>query len=93
MTTKQRRLLVILDHWGGMGTIEVEIQFGEYAPNTDREDDTSGFRKTRLVVAGLMRTLVNRGLATNDDNGYDITDKGRALVAKWRERQKVQPCN
>lgn len=86
MTPKQKKLLKILDNWGGMGTIEVEIQFGEYAPLTDKEDDSSGFRITRLVVAGLMRSLVKKGLATDDENGYDITDRGRELVKKWEKK-------
>jgi hypothetical protein len=86
MTEKQWKLLDILDTWGGMGTIEVEIQFGEYAPRTDREDDISGFLTTRLVVAGLMRSLVKKGLATND-GCYDITDAGRELLRKHAARQ------
>lgn len=86
MTQNQWRLLDILEDFGGLGTIEVEIQFGEYAPDTDDEDDTSGFRKTRLVVAGLMRTLVKKGLATDDENGYGITEKGITLLKKHRER-------
>ena len=90
MTQNQWRLLEILDHWGGMGTIEVEIQFGEYAPDTDAEDDYSGFRKTRLVVAGLMRTLAKRGLAVLDAEypgcGYDITEKGREVLSRHQQR-------
>jgi len=86
MTQNQWRLLDILDHWGGMGTIEVEIQFGEYAPDTDDENDTSGFRKTRLVVAGLIRGLVKKGLATNDHDGYNITQRGRELLRKHKAR-------
>lgn len=70
MTKNQWRLLEIL------------TQFGEYSPNTDAEDDISGWRKIRLVVAGLIRTLVKRGLATNDENGYNITEIGKAELQK-----------
>lgn len=94
MTANQWRLLDILDHWGGMGTIEVETQFGEYAPGTDAEDDMSGWNKTRLVVAGLMRSLTKKGLAKTHEGfsaegcGYDITEKGRELLAKHKARVK-----
>ncbi len=85
-TPNQYRLLDILETWGGHGTIEVEIQWGEYAPKTDAEDDASGFRTTRLVVAGLMRSLVRKGWATDDHDGYGITEAGVAALNRQRER-------
>jgi hypothetical protein len=83
MTANQWKLLDLLERHGGQGTIEVELQFGEYAPHAD---ENSGFRTTRLVVASLMRSLVSRGLATNDENGYDITDHGREVLKRHEAR-------
>ncbi len=85
MTTKMKRLLEILDHYSGHGTIEVETQFGEYDGETEA-DLYKGWRITRFVVAGLMRHLIKKGLATND-GCYEITDAGRALVAKWKTKE------
>lgn len=75
LTKKQRQLLEILDHYGGHGTIEVCIQFGEYEGRTD----SVGWSLTQFVVGNLMRGLVKKGLATDAD-GYDITDSGRQLL-------------
>ena len=85
MTKKQWRLLEILRHWGGSGTIEVETQWGDYEMEDD-EEGLKGWRITRIVVAGLMRTLVAKGLATNDDSGYGITDRGIALLDRRKAR-------
>jgi hypothetical protein len=91
MTAKQWRMLEILNHWGGHGTIEVECQWGDYDFTDELGDgeaaDRKGANVCRLVVAGLIRSLVKKGYATDDENGYDITDKGRAALERRRERK------
>ena len=52
VTANQWRLLDLLDTWGGMGTIEIELQYGEYAPETDDEYDTSGCASPGLWLPG-----------------------------------------
>jgi predicted transcriptional regulator len=39
------------------------------------------------VVAGLVRSLVRKGYATDDERGYDITDTGRAVLERRQQRQ------
>lgn len=87
MTSKQWRMSEILDSWGGMGTIEVEIQWGDYDFGDTEADEAKGWRTCRLVVAGLIRSLVRKGYATDDENGYDITENGRAILAKHQKRK------
>ena len=82
MTANQWKLLEVLEHWSGHGTIEVCLQFGEY----DAASDAKGWSITCLVVGRLMKSLVRRGLATDHDS-YDITDKGLELLKKRRERR------
>jgi ribosomal protein S19E (S16A) len=89
MTANQWKLLKILDHHGGMGTIEVETQFGGYDYGDDEASEAKAFRVTRMVVAGLVRTLAKKGFATDDDNGYDITERGREILAKHTARLKA----
>lgn len=79
LTANQWRMLRILEHWDGHGTIEVEIQWGDYEHENDPEG-SRGFRTCRLVVANLVKSLVKKGLATHDENGYGITEAGRNLV-------------
>lgn len=60
------------------------IGFGEYdsgkvLPNGE-PDDGASWRLTTLVLGGLVRSLVRKGLARNDD-GWGITDAGRAALA------------
>lgn len=88
MTQNQWRMLDILDCWGGQGTIEVEIQFGDYDFGDSEAGQSKGRRVCRLVVANLVKSLVRKGYATDDDNGYDITEAGRALLVK--HQSKVQ---
>ena len=85
---KQWRVLEILSRWGGHGTIEVETQFGGYDFGDTEAAEAKGFRVTRLVVAGIVRSLVRRGYA-DDERGYDITDKGREVLAQ-RARRKAK---
>lgn len=80
LTPKQWRMLEILGHWGGHGTIEVECQFGHYDFGEGESAETRSAVVTTFVVAGLVRSLVRKGLASNTD-GYDITAAGRALLA------------
>lgn len=88
MTDKQWRMLDVLDHWGGMGTIEVTINFGEYDYGDSEAEEAKGWRITNFVVQNMIRSLVKKGYASDDENGYDITEKGRELLAKHRERTK-----
>jgi hypothetical protein len=87
MTAKQWRMLEILDHWGGHGTIEVEIQWGDYDFGDTPEGDNKGWRVCRMVVSNMVRSLVKKSYAVNDENGYDITDKGRAVLEKHLKRK------
>lgn len=84
LTDKQRRLLEVLDHYDGHGTIEVCINFGEYESGKTTADDPDGtgadWRLTQFVVGGLVRTLVRKGLARDDSDGWGITDAGRAYL-------------
>lgn len=89
MTANQWRMLEILERWGGSGTIEVEMQWGDYDFGPDPEDDLKGARVCRLVVASLVRSLERKGYARDDRggyDGYDITEAGKALLAKRRAR-------
>jgi len=96
MTDKQWKLLEVLDHLGGMGTIEVCINFGEYDLGDSDEDVAKAWRLTQFVVGNLMRSLIKKGLAIDHDKakdggcGWDITDKGRELLRK-REARKQEP--
>jgi DNA-binding PadR family transcriptional regulator len=47
------------------------------------------WRVNRLVVAGLVRSLVAKGYATDDQDGYGITDAGRALLEKRKSRART----
>lgn len=90
MTQNQWRMLEALEDFDGEGTMEVLMRF-EYAPD-DEDDEKSrekAWRLTQFVVAGLVRGLVKKGLAKDDEDGYGITDKGRELLAK-RERRKAK---
>lgn len=87
MTANQWRMLKILDSWGGDGTIEVELQWGDYDFGDTEAGEAKGWRVNRLVVAGLVRSLVKNGYATDDENGYDITDAGRAALERHKARQ------
>jgi hypothetical protein len=90
MTAKQWRLLEILQHHGdpAEGTMEVLLAWGDYDFGDSPEQEAKGWNVTRLVVAGLMRTLVAKGLALDDEWGYGITEKGKALLARRRARQQ-----
>jgi hypothetical protein len=85
MTKNQWKLLEILEHWGGEGTMEVEIQFGDYRDVNMGE--AKDFYLNRLVVANLVRTLVKRGYAKDDEHGYGITEAGEALLQRHLRRQ------
>lgn len=82
MTHKQWRMLEILDHYGGTGTIEVEIQWGDYEFGSTPADEVKGMMVCRLVVNSLVRSLVRKGYATDDADGYGITEAGRALLQR-----------
>jgi hypothetical protein len=90
MTANQWRMLAILDRWGSGGTMEVEIQYGDESGLPDfgdsEADEAKAWRVNRLVVAGLVRSLVAKGYATDDEDGYGITDAGRALLKKRAAR-------
>jgi ribosomal protein S19E (S16A) len=86
MTTKQWRMLKILDHHDREGTMEVECQWGGYDFGDNEADEAKAWRVNRLVVAGLVRSLVAKGLATDDQDGYGITEAGRTLLEKRAAR-------
>jgi hypothetical protein len=86
MTAKQWRMLEILEHWDKEGTCEVECQWGGYDFGDSEADEAKAWRVNRLVVAGLVRSLVAKGYATDDEDGYGITDAGRALLEKRAAR-------
>jgi DNA-binding MarR family transcriptional regulator len=86
MTPKQWKILEILEHWDGEGTAEVEIQWGGYDYGDTEAEEAKAFRVNRLVVAALVRSLVKKGYARDDADGYGITDAGRALLAKRSRR-------
>jgi hypothetical protein len=88
MTPKQWKLLEVLDRWGGMGAIEVETQFGEYDFGSSEAAEAKGYRVTRLVVASLVRSLARKGYAVSGQDGYDITDAGRAALARRTARRE-----
>ncbi len=84
MTAKQWILLDLLEHYGGQGTMEVEIQYADET-NADmggtEAEQSRAFFTNRLVVNSLVRSLVKKGYASDtEENGYDITDAGRALL-------------
>ncbi len=90
MTAKQWKMLEVLEHYDGHGTIEVAINFGEcdsgkVLPNGE-PDDGADWRLTQFVLGGIVRSLVRKGLATDDVNGWGITDRGRELLAKRQSR-------
>ncbi len=91
MTTKQWRMLETLEHFNGHGTIEVCLEFSYDFGDTEA-DEVKAWNVTRLVVASLVRSLVRKGYATDDDNGYGITEAGRALLENHRARAaKAKP--
>ncbi len=81
LTANQLRVLEILGRWGGMGTIEVEIQYGQFDYGDDEAGEAKGWRITRFVVRSVVRSLARKGLAVDGPDGYDITDAGRAAVS------------
>ena len=86
MTKNQWRMLDILSRHNGDGTIEVEIDWGDYDFGDGEANEAKGWRTCRMVVAGLVRSLVKKGYATDDENGYGITEAGLALLEKRRTR-------
>lgn len=86
MTAKQWRLLKVLEHNDGVGTMEVLMQM-EYEPKSNSEADIAkAWNLTKFVIAGMVATLVRKGLATDDTNGWGITERGRELLAKRAAR-------
>lgn len=86
MTPNQWRMLEILEHWDGWGHMEVEIHWGGYNFGDTEAAEAKGFRVNRLVVAGLVRSLVKKGFARDDADGYGITETGRAILVKRSTR-------
>lgn len=87
MTANQWKILELLDRHGGEGTIEVELQFGGYDYGDSEAEEAKAWRVNRLVVAGLVKSLVAKGYATNDEDGYGITDAGiKALERRLAKR-------
>lgn len=88
LTKNQWKLLGVLDHWGGHGTIEVCTQFGEYELDGSEATQLRAWNLTQLVVKNLMRSLARRGLAVLDApepyTGYDITELGREVLRQAR---------
>lgn len=87
MTAKQWHMLETLERFNGHGTMEVCLEFAyDAGPRPTDADEAKAWAVTRLVVASLVRSLVRKGLATDDENGYGITDAGLALLAKRAKR-------
>ncbi len=80
LTAKQWKLLRVLEHHDGHGTVEVAIGFGEYEAG-DGADEGANWDRTRFVIGGLVRSLVRKGLARDDADGWGITAAGRAALA------------
>jgi DNA-binding MarR family transcriptional regulator len=89
LTAKQWRMLEILDRHGGEGTMEVRLQFGDYDFGDTEADNNKSWNVNNLVVSAIMRSLVRKGYASDDENGYDITESGRELLQRERERRLV----
>jgi hypothetical protein len=89
MTTNQWRMLEILSNWGGLGTCEVECQWGGYEYGEGEAAEAKAWRVNRLVVAGIIRSLVTKGFATNTE-GYDITEAGAEILRKRAIRLKAK---
>lgn len=89
MTAKQWRLLELLEQHDGVGTMEVLMAM-EYEPKSDSEADVArAWNLTKFVVSGMVATLVRKGLAVDDANGWGISDRGRELLAKRAARNAV----
>lgn len=94
LTEKQWKMLEILSHFSGMGTIEVELAWGGYDFGDSEAEESKAWRTNRLVVASLVRSLAAKGYATlhapDPEVGYGITEAGRALLEKrwrWKDAQ------
>lgn len=77
-------MLEILDHWGADGLSEIEIQFGDRAGDYDfgntEQGESRAFWTLRLVVASVIRSLIKKGLVIDGEDGYWISESGRAIL-------------
>ena len=81
MTKNQRKMLEVLDWWGGEGTMEAILQYGEYEPG-EGESEAQAWSITKLAAGAVVRSLVRKGWATDDENGWDITEAGRDALRR-----------
>lgn len=84
MTPKQWRMLEILERHPGEGHMEVLLAWGDYDFGDAPEQQNRGWNLCKLVVAGLVRSLVRKGFAADDEDGYGITEAGLAILARRR---------
>lgn len=90
MTAKQWQLLEALEKYDGEGTMEVLMTM-EYEPKTNSDADVAkAWNMTKFVVSGMVATLVRKGLAVDDANGWGISDRGRELLAKRAARKAAR---
>jgi hypothetical protein len=87
MTANQWRMLELLERYDGFGTMEVLINWGGYDYGDTEADEAKAWRVNQLVVGSLVRSLVAKGYATDDREGYGITEAGKALLAKRAAKQ------
>ncbi len=85
MTATQWRMLETLAQHNGE-TMEVLLEWA-YDGDTEAGEAKAWNTTTCLFVAGLVRSLVKKGYATDDANGYGVTDAGRAVLERHRQRQ------
>lgn len=78
MTKQQRKMLEVLDWWGGHGTIEATIQYGEF----DSGSESQSWHRSVLAASSVVRALVRRGWATDGEWGWDITEAGRDVLRR-----------
>jgi len=80
-------LLETIDRHSGCGTMEVLLEH-EFAPEIEGDDksDEKAWNLTKFVISGQVAILVRKGLATDDDNGWSITDRGKELLSKRKQR-------
>lgn len=90
MTAKQWKMLEALDLHSGCGTIEVAMEYGELDAGKTHDngepDIGADWRLTQFVLGSIVRSLERKGLATTANGSWDITDRGRELIAKRRAR-------
>lgn len=92
MTPKQWKMLEILSRHSGEGTMEVLLAWGDYDFGDSESEQTKGWNLAKLVCANIVKSLVKKGFATDDEWGYGITDRGLEILEKQRKRKAKAPA-